>query len=356
MKKILTLVLAFLLITGSLSGCGSKASGTGRLYVSSYNTGRYVKLGDYSNLEVSVATKEEITDDLTKEQALLVYQNNATKENGGVTDRPVENGDMVIIDYVGKKDGVAFQGGTAYGSSLGIGSGQFIDGFEEGLIGVKPGETVDLNLTFKKDYHNAELAGQSVVFTVTVHYILPTQMEDRVVSGFGSEDFKTVDELLAYTREYLETQAENAYIQNRNYALISKLVSVCTFKSLPEDLVAQYREDARINVQNMAASYGLDVSSFLYYFANGMKLEDYVKESAEESVRQLLAAQALAKKEKLVLNKKALDQRITDLAEVNGWESKEQLLAQYEEDELRESIMVQDVADFLCKSAVITHK
>lgn len=168
-----------------LTGCGSD----GDVPLNQMKVEKYVTLGDYQNLSVTV---DAAAVDDTELAALVnsVYVDNVTAENGGIVDRAVETGDTVIIDYEGKKDGVAFEGGTAQEASLTIGSGRFIDGFEDGLIGVKPGETVDLNLTFPESYGNAELAGQPVVFTVTVHFIRPAEvapedMEDAVVASMG---------------------------------------------------------------------------------------------------------------------------------------------------------------------------
>ena len=164
MRKSVSLIAVFLL-AGLLAGCGQEPEVTNS-NLSEMNVDKYVTLGDYSNISISVEPVE-VQQSQWDELTLAVYQSYVTAENGGVTNRAVEEGDIVIIDYAGKKDGVAFEGGTASNANLTIGSGRFIDGFEEGLIGVIPGETVDLNLAFPDDFRNEELAGQPVVFTVT---------------------------------------------------------------------------------------------------------------------------------------------------------------------------------------------
>ena len=143
MKK-WTMVLPVLLAAAFLSaGCGSRVD----VPLNQMEVERYVTLGDYNNLSVSVAPASVDEEEL--EQLLRsVYSAHVTAQSGGVTDRPVEQGDTVVMDYEGKKDGVAFDGGTAQNASLTIGSGRFIPGFEDGLIGVMPGETVDLKLYF----------------------------------------------------------------------------------------------------------------------------------------------------------------------------------------------------------------
>ena len=123
----------------------------------------YVTLADYKEMTVQAA-KTEVTDEVIEN-----YINGNMLTTYPVTDRAVEDGDLVTIDFVGKKDGEPFENGSSEGYQLKIGSNSFIDGFEEGLIGVMPGDTVDLDLTFPENYKNEELAGQAVVFLSLIH-------------------------------------------------------------------------------------------------------------------------------------------------------------------------------------------
>ena len=220
MKKGLVYLMTAVLAVGLFTACGNKentqdpgvtatatpdASGTNnegtqtpvanRVVLKDLDVAKYVTLGDYKNIEVTMAGPEVDQEewDLINAQ---VYNDFVTAESGGVLDRAVENGDLVNIDYSGKKDGVVFDGGTAAAQQLEIGSGSFIAGFEEGLVGVMPGETVDLNLTFPEVYHNADLEGQAVVFTVTVNFIYPTSesWSDDVVAS--AENFFVLQDLL----------------------------------------------------------------------------------------------------------------------------------------------------------------
>ena len=372
MKKKLVIGLATVMVAGMLAGCGSDdnknessqstvesgtestsvSEETSRVNVSDLNTADYVTLGEYKNLSVAVAPVT-VTDDDVQAQALALYQSYVTAENGGVTDRAVAEGDTVIIDYEGKKDGVAFDGGTAQGAELTIGSGQFIDGFEDGLIGVMPGETVDLNLTFPENYDNTELAGANVVFTVTVNYILPVEMKDDVVAGFGSEEYQNVEQLNAYVRTALEEDAQYTYEQNVQAAFVNAMVQNCTYQELPEALVAQYVASITENMQMMASMYGMDADTLVYYFY-GTDLATYASEGGKASAQQILAAQAVAEKEGLMLEEDALKERIETLAAENGWSSAEELLAQYDQEELRESLMFQDVLDYLVENGTVT--
>ena len=373
MKKKSVICLAVLLVVGMLSGCGKDADKTAeenstsaqttasaeqetsRLNVSDLKVADYVTLGEYKNLDITVNAIAEVTDEQVQTQALQWYQGDVTADNGGVKDRAVATGDTVIIDYVGKKDGVAFDGGTATGADLTIGSGQYIDGFEDGLIGVMPGETVDLNLTFPENYQSTELAGAEVVFTVTVQYILPTEMQDEVVAGFGYDDFSNVEGLLQYTRDYLEEQALSTYEDNLWAALLSTLVQNSTYSELPQDLVAQYEQQITENIQYSAAMYGLDADTLVYYMYN-TTLDSYVTAAAEGTTQQILAAFALAEKEQLGLTEEELDEQITVLAEQNGWESAEVFLQYYDREQIRESVMVEKVIDYLKENSNIINQ
>ena len=172
------------------------------IYFNEINADEYVTLGDYKGLEV-VSNVVTITDaDVDAYIEYMLSMSGGALEE--VTDRDVvENGDVANIDYIGKKDGVAFDGGTAEGYDLGIGTGTFIPGFEEGLVGVKKGETVDLNLTFPENYSAADLAGAEVVFTVTVNGIykeVTPEFTDEYVAELGIENISTVEEYRAYMK------------------------------------------------------------------------------------------------------------------------------------------------------------
>ena len=166
-KKMIALFLCISTVA-ALSGCGSSKNSTSTGNADSAE--KLVKLGDYKNIEVEVDKSYEISDNSVQETienyflTAPIYTENKEKDT-------VADGDVANIDYEGTKDGEAFDGGSAKGYNLKIGSGTFIDGFESGLIGKKVGETVDLNLTFPEDYGSEDLAGKDVVFKVTINSI-----------------------------------------------------------------------------------------------------------------------------------------------------------------------------------------
>ncbi len=348
MKKLIALLLSALMVAGAFTACGASDEAV-KIPVE-----QYVTLGAYKGVEVVVekiaASEEEI-----EAYALQIYNSFITADNGGIKDRAIELGDTANIDYVGKKDGVAFDGGTANGYNLGIGSGSFIDGFEDGLVGVKPGETVDLNLTFPEGYQAEDLAGQEVVFTVTVNYIVPAEaadMEDAVVAGFANEAYSNVAELNEYAATELEANNQAAWETEGEYAVLNTIINNATFTEIPEE----YLEEARTSIEstlNMYASYyGLDAATFCLY-AYGMEKETFVEAQAENYAKELLVYQAIANAENLNVSDKELKEKLEQYAEEAGAENVEAYLGDATEEDFRQSLMVENVYNFIQDNAVI---
>lgn len=376
-RKKLCILLTALLSAALLAGCGSpdnagtdspgtedsgaensgQAQNTaGSTILKDMEVEQYVTLGEYKGLQVTVEPVS-VKDEELNELMNNVYSGNITAENGGITDRAVEAGDTVNIDYEGKKDGVAFSGGTAQGASLTIGSGRFIEGFEDGLIGVMPGETVDLNLTFPEGYGNAELDGQAVVFTVTVNYILPSadQMEDEVIAGIGIEGVTNAAELEQYVYDYLYSNGQYTYDNNVRNAVLDALLEACTFtEELPKELLTKYEQDTRSSIETEAAGYGVDADTYTnYYFEMGF--EDFLAVYCPESVKQMLALQAIADKENLNLSDEELEETLQGYATESGYETVDEFLGQTTREDYREYLMSNQVIEFLVENAVIAN-
>lgn len=380
MKKKLILALAVLTAAGLMAGCGKKteeapetdsavstadtadtadtAAGTQQdvpdVFLRDIDVASYLTLqSDYKGLSLSADEKAEVTEQQILDLALQAYNTTVTAEAGGISNRAVVEGDTVNIDYEGKKDGVAFDGGTAAGQDLTIGSGRFIDGFEDGLIGVTPGETVDLNLTFPENYGNADLAGQEVVFTVTVNFIYPSsreEMADATIEALTEGDFVTVDAFLDYCRDYLEYSAESSYRAARENAVIVQLESIAVFESLPEELVAKYNAAITEALNIQAAGYGLDADTFCTYYFQ-MDAASYAQQAAEASARQGMIFQYIADKEGLNLSDEELEESLQQYALEVGVESVDELLVNADREDYREYFMFEKVVDFLFENA-----
>lgn len=306
---------------------------------------KYVTLGDYRNIAVSVA------EDYLNAMVLNTYNAYVTVEDG-ITDRAVKIGDTVDIDYEGKKDGVAFAGGTADGASLTIGSGQFIAGFEDGLIGVMPRETVDLDLTFPEGYGNAELAGQAVVFTVTVNYINPglDDMKDSVVANIGIEGVNTVEELRQYANNYLYSDNQNDYIVQLRNIIVDELIAQSAFEEIPETYVEAARRTLSANLENIAASYDISADEYTSY-VYGMSAEYFINAYAEMGVKQDFILQAIANREGLTVSDEELQSRLEEYASNAGYASVEEFIGEISKEDYRNAFMSEKVYEFLTEQS-----
>ena len=307
-----------------------------------------ITLGNYMGIEVK-RDAVEVTDEEVKQ---AIDSDLAAHETDTEVDRAVQSGDVVNIDFVGKKDGVAFDGGTAQGYDLTIGANQFIPGFEEGLVGAKKGDKVSLDLTFPENYNNADLAGKPVVFEVTVNTIkeksIP-ELDDAFVQG--NTDFKTVD-------EYKENKKQTL-LQNKNDQADQKVKSDIYDAVLAGSTVEANQEAIDANVENVvarytnqAAAYGMDFASFITAFT-GLQEEDFrneVKSQAEGIVKQRLVLNAIAEKEGIAVT----DDDRNDTATQLGYESADSMIEAAGQYEVDDYIISNKVLDFLKENSKIT--
>ena len=294
-----------------------------------------VTLGDYKKLNVK-AKKEAVKEADIAEVIERMRQGFAEKKD--VT-RAAKDGDETVIDFIGKKDDVAFDGGTGTDYTLKLGSGQFIPGFEEGVVGHKAGETFDLELEFPADYHAKDLAGQKVVFTTTLKKVtelaLP-KVDDELAKKAG--DFKTLDELKADIKREIESQKEREANDKLKDELIGALIDKSTVPA-PEALVAdQMRSIEQDFAQNLAYR-GLDLHTYLD--ANGFESEDAwrekeVKPTAVKRTQAGLVLNELSKAE----NISATDAEIDEHVEVHKrqYANNPEVLKQFETAEVRRDI------------------
>lgn len=350
MKKRWIGALALAMSAALLCGCGNKGEkdnpDSESLSSGEVQASDYVTLGEYKGLEIDVMPAEQYDDEEIEIQTKQFYFNYVQADEG-ITDRPVELLDMTNIDYEGKKDGVAFEGGTAQGALLLIGSGQFIPGFEEGLVGVMPGETVELPLTFPENY-GGELSGQDVVFTVTVNFI--PEMEDAKVESIGVPDVKSVEQLRQYVKNALESRAQSEYLSAAGDAVLAQLVENCEFAELPADMLQKNRESYASWLDQMAASYGMDAESYVKMY--NLDYESTLDGYAEQYTKEILSMQVIADREGLKLSDEELDARLEAYAETSGITVDELLVNGLTKEEYRESFLYEDVLNYLVENAV----
>ena len=328
------------------------------VYFDEINADEYVTLGDYKGLEV-VSTVQSIGDE--EVDSYIEYMLSSTSgELEEVTDRDViENGDVANIDYVGKKDGVAFDGGTAEGYDLGIGSGSFIPGFEEGLVGVKKGETVDIELTFPENYHAPDLAGAEVVFTVTVNGIykeIKPEFNDAFVAELAIENVSTTEEYRSYLKNMMEENEKQYALQDVQTQLLAMVTENATVSGTPQELVDRFYQ---VNINNMtynAMMYGMDLQTFVssYYGLDEESFEAETVAAAEESAKQALVCLKIASEENIVVTEEEVNAAVEESYAEYGYPSAEEFKATIDMDEYKDSLLLNKIVDFLVENATIT--
>lgn len=326
-------------IAGVMSGCGKPA----KRLAYNVNLKKYVELGEYKGIPVDKSSetfKEYYNDVISGDvEANGLY----VRKNEG----KVAEGDTANIDYTGKKDGVAFEGGTDKGFDLEIGSGSFIDGFEEGLIGVEIGSTVNLNLTFPENYQEKSLAGQPVVFTVKVNYV--TTDEQRKPEEYYAElDFESLE---AYTADVEERAVKNY--------LIDTLDANSEIKKYPKDDTDSIYNQTKTQFENsLKNQYGVELETYLS--ANGTTEEDFKKDLMENQVEPMMDMQmvvyAVCDNEEITVSEKETNAQLNKVLDAYKSQgvTKEQVLEVYGENFFEYAAMREKALDFLYSNAKIS--
>ena len=324
-------------------------------YMKDLNAEDYVTLGEYKGVEVTL-DEPEITDEYLDGYIEYVQQNNAVSTP--VTDRAVEMGDVVNIDYVGKIDGVAFDGGSAEGYDLTIGSGQFIDGFEDGCIGMEVGETKDVEATFPDPYkNNPDLAGKVAVFTVTVNSIsveeIP-ELTDEYVQSLSLEGCTNVEEYRAYVYDVLLEQQQESYESDKADLAYEKVAAECEFKDAPEAMVTRMNNTLTSNLSSYASTYGVDLGTYVsaMYGGTAEEYETTLLEQSKMMAQHYLMMQAIADREGLSVSDEELEEQLSQEAQDYGYETVEEYKSLVDVEAFREYLMTQKVLAFLGENAV----
>ncbi len=350
-KKIIALLLCVAMATtavacgkdkkdGEVAGTENAGELTGSATIE-YNSKDYVKLGTYNGMEIELTTDYSVSDSDVEE-----YINNNVIANYPLyadTDKEtVEDGDYVNLDYTGTKDGEEFGGGSATDFVLGmnVGTVNFIDGFVDGMIGMKVGEEKDLNLTFPEDYSTADLAGADVVFHVKVNKIVEPQdisynnLTDEYMTYISEQagmTYENGEALIADIKSYLESSSASQKDSAIRSAVISKLLEESTIDKLPEGLL-----DARVS--EMIEQYKT------YYCSDGTELKDYVETNfgvtydefltqiegeVEQDIQTQLILETIADAEGIKFVEADFDEYVASLVSSNSLDSADALYQNY---------------------------
>lgn len=304
-----------------------------------------VKLGDYKGMEVpaqdTTVSDKEVEDELEskrQQQAELVLKE----------DQPAENGDTVVIDYVGSVDGEKFDGGSADNYSLELGSGAFIPGFEDQLVGHKSGEDVEVKVTFPEEYHAQDLAGKEAVFEVKLHEVKEKQlpeMDDEFAKDVD-EDVDTLDELKEKTKKQLQEQKEDAA-----HAAIEAAVNNAETEEIPQ---AMLDDDTDRQVQQyLMGMQQQGINPKMYFQITGTTEDDLRKQFANDAAKRVktnLVLEAIVKDAKLEATDEDIDAEIKDLAAQYGMEE-DAVKKALSKDMLSHDIQIKKAVDLVTDSA-----
>lgn len=328
-----------------MTACGSKE------YLKDIKASKYVTLGNYTGITASAA--EPVVEDGLVDMYIQLYilPEYATAEN--IVDGTVETGDIANIDFTGYINGEAFEGGTGAGFDLTIGSHQFIDGFEDGLIGAKVGETVSLNLAFPDSYStNPELSGVPVVFEVTVNGITRQKMPeytDEFVKGLNIEGCETKKDLEDYLYNSFYQSEVRTYENTIENTLTDAIMAGCTFKEPPAQMVDRFYQNledsmtAQATVQNMTLVQYMQ----MYYGMSAEEYETRFKEDAMTAAQQYIMYQAIADIEGLNPTEEQIQEEVSSRVEAYNYESEEEYRKSTDLEMLREQLMKKNVMEFL---------
>lgn len=327
-------------------------SGKGLIFKAVVTVKPEVELGKYKGIE---AEKKEynVTDEEVDKEIDIMREKNARLVE--VSDRAVKNGDITIIDFKGFADDIQFEGGTSENYSLEIGSGQFIPGFEEQLVGAELGKEIDVNVQFPKEYNNEELAGKPALFKVTVKEIKEKQLvelDDEFAKDVS--EFDTLAELKADIRNKKEEQSKRLEKQQYEDEVINKVVENATV-DIPEVMV-----EAQVNVMLRDFDYqlryqGLNLEAYLKYMNMDIdKLKESYKDVAKGRVKSQLVLEKVSEVEQIAVTEEDLNAEIEKTAQ-HYKQDLEKFKKTLKEDEIsyiKDGIIIQKTIDFLVESSI----
>ena len=308
-----------------------------------------ITLGEYKGIPVTV-TEPTVTDEEVDAQIQQLLNSSAEYLE---VDREAQLGDQVNIDYKGMKDGVAFDGGTAEGYDLVLGSNSFIDGFESGLVGAKKGEEVTLNLTFPDPYqNNPDLAGQAVVFEVKVNNVeekTVPELTDDFVAKVSPED-GTVEKLRENMKAFILEQKQYQIDNQRNTDILNAVIDKSEIVCATDDVDKNYETQVQYYT-NQASMYGLDLATYASLMGmdeEGLKSE--LRNVARDMTKQEMLLKEIASRENITVT----DEDREALAERYGYDSLESFLETADKEIVDDTALMQKTLDFLVENAEIT--
>ena len=307
-----------------------------------------VELGAYKGVKVDkvevVVTDEEVDAEVEKER-----ERNARSVS--VTDRAVKEGDQTVIDFEGFKDGVAFEGGKGENYPLTIGSGQFIPGFEDQLIGKNIGEDVEVNVTFPENYQAEELAGQPAVFKVAIKEKQLPELDDEFAAEVS--EFDTLDEYKADVKANLISKREKDVRNAKEDAVIQAIIDDAKM-DIPEAMIETQQRQMVDDFAQRLQSQGLSMEQYFQFTGlTTAKMMEQVKPNAESKIKSRLVLEAVVKAENLVATEEDFEAEVAKMAEAYQMEADKvkEMLGEAGKTQIMEDLAVAKAVDFVVDNA-----
>ena len=311
-----------------------------------------VKLGEYKGLEV-----DKVSTRVTQKEVDAKIQEEAEKNAREVvvTDRAVADGDEVILDFEGFVDGEAFEGGKGENYPLTIGSGSFIPGFEEQLVGAEAEKEVEVKVTFPEDYHAEELKGKEAVFKCTVHEIKAKELPE-LDDEFASEvsEFDTLDELKADIKAKIKEQKVNDGKRAQEDAAVDAIIESAKM-DLPEAMVDTQARQMLDEFAQRMQQQGLTLDQYMQFTGvTADKMMDELRPQAEKRIKTRLVLEAIAKAENIEITDEKLDEEIAKMAEAYQMEADKlkSFMGDKEKEQMKQDMAVQEAITFVVDNAV----
>lgn len=345
--KIVSISLAMILCMGLFTGCGKSAKGTFK---------RYAKCADvknYTGVEYVPESREVTQDDIDKAIDSFCDDNSETVEDKTSN---IADGDKLNIDYVEKISGAEHDSQTGY--TLTVGEDKLGDGFDAQLIGVKPGTTKTVKISYPDDYSDTEVAGLDAEFEVTINYISVTKVPeytDELVNKATEGEFTTTDAYTEHLTEELQNQKNESADETDRANVLKSIRDNTTFEKYPENEVQDYVKSIIENMESSAGNYGIDFQTYLMYFygyTNEADFIDFLTEAVESVMKEKIVVCSIALKEDLMATDEEIQSYKQEVMEENGMEDEADLDEYYSEEDLLFYATEEKVLDFLMESAV----
>lgn len=356
MKKLAVVLAVGALTCAMLGGCKNSDLFGGKKQLSN----EYITITQYKKLEVPKVEQTKITDEDVENAIESQLQQEATKKD--VTDRAAQMDDTVNIDFSGSVDGVQFDGGTAAGFDLVLGSNRFIGasgdykGFEEQLVGHKTGEEFDITVQFPQEYNNADLAGKVAVFHIKINsiYVMEKpELNDEWVAK-KSDKSKTVKEYKKELKKDMEKSNDERVQAQLQSSVGEALMEKVEVKKLPEDQVNAKKTEITDQWKKYAEEMQMDFVEFLQQYGgyDEATFNEQVQMVAENTVKQELAVRLIADEKKITVSDEEYEKKLEEYVEMSNLPDVDALKEQYSEENLRFSVLADKVSEYLVKSCV----